>query len=163
VNRKQRTKASSMHTVRERENQRDAFAALALMRRQGLPASEAVKVEGTTLANLEKYVGPALKKRGDDYVAKPSDDFVRRMLVPDPRGLRHEEIRGSKAASLVGKYWNALDEALKGNPAALKQFRGKTIPGTDLGFLTDKKSIERLQDAGQLENIREIYWHGRRR
>jgi len=141
----------------------DAFAALALMRREGLPASEAVEVEGTTLANLEKYVGPALTRRGKDYVAKPSDDFVRRMLLPDPKGVRQVEIRGSKAASLVGTYWNALDDALKGNLTALKQFKGRTIPGTDLTFLTDHKSIERLQDAGQLENIQEIYWHGRRR
>jgi len=136
---RRRIRPRKPRNVREREDQQDAFAALSLMRRQGVPASDAVKVAGTTLANLQKYVGPALTKRGRDYAAKPSDELVRRMLLPDPRGVRQVEIRGSKAASLVGTYWNALDEALKGNPAALKQFKGRTIPGTDLTFLTDKK------------------------
>ena len=72
-------------------------------------------------------------------------------------------IRGSKAASLNGQYWNAVDDALKGIRDALKRFEGRTVPGTELKFLTDLKTLRRLQDAGQLENIKEIYWHGRRR
>jgi hypothetical protein len=84
------------HTAREREEQRDALAALARMRRENLPASEAVDIEGTSIAKLEKYVGPALQRRGKDYVARPSDDLVRPpMLILDSKGVRPIEVRGS--------------------------------------------------------------------
>jgi len=150
-------------SAREREDQLDAFAALKLMRREGLSAPQAVEVEGTTIANLERYAGSALRKIGKDYVAKPIDDLVRPMWWLDSSGLQPIEIRGSKAASLNGQFWNAVDEALKGKRGALRGFEGKTLPGTKLKFLTDLRIIRRLQDAGQLDNIKEIYWHGRRR
>lgn len=161
--RKRRTNAAKPRTARERDDQLDAFAALALMRREGLSASRAVEVEGTSIAKLEKYVGPALSKRGRDYVAKPTDDLVRPMLWLDSKGVQQIEIRGSKTASLNGQYWNAIDDALKGVRNALKGFEGRTVPGTKLTFLTDLKVLRHLQDAGQLENIKEIYWYGRRR
>jgi hypothetical protein len=100
---------------------------------------------------------------GKDYVAKPIDDLVRPMWWLDAKGLQPIEIRGSKAASLNGQYWNAVDDALKRKRNALKGFEGRTLPGTKLTFLTDLKTLRHLQDAGQLENIKEIYWHGRRR
>jgi hypothetical protein len=150
--------------VREREDELGAFATLALMRREDLPASQAVVVEGTTIANLEKYVGPALKKRGKDYVAKPSDDLLRPpMLFLDSKGVRWIDVYGSKAASANGQYWNAVNAALNRKPRDLKKFENTFLPGTKLKFLTDPKALRRLQDAGQLENIKEIYWHGRRR
>ena len=161
--RKHRTSRPTPRSVRERNDQLDAFAALKLMRREGLPASQAAQKGGTSIATLEKYVGSALKKFGKDYVAKPTDDLVRPMLWLDSRGVQPVEIRGSKAASLNGQYWNAIDDALKGKRNALKGFEGRTLPGTELKFLTDLGIIRRLQDAGQLENIKEIYWHGRRR
>jgi hypothetical protein len=104
-----------------------------------LPASEAVKAEDTTIANLEKYVGPGLKRRGKDYVATPADDFTRVMLVPDAKGVRPVEIPGSKAASQVGHYCNVLSDALAGRRSALKEFQGKTIPGTEVKFLTESR------------------------
>ena len=155
--------AAKLRTARERDDQRDAFAALKLMRREGLTASRAVQKEGTSMAKLEKYVASALKKFGKDYVAKPTDDLVRPMLWLDTRGVQPIEIRGSKAASLNGQFWNAVDDALKGKRSALKGFEGRTLPGTKLKFLTDLRIIRHLQDAGQLDNIKEIYWHGRRR
>lgn len=150
--------------VREREDQLDAFAALALMRREGLPASQAVEVEVTTIANLEKYVGSALNRRGRDYVAKPSDDLLRPpMRFLDAKGVRWIDVRGSKAASLIGEYWNAVDAALNGKPKDLKKFENRLLTGTKLKFLTSPKAIQHLKDAGELEGIKEIYWHGRRR
>jgi hypothetical protein len=155
---------SKPRNVREREDELDAFAALARMRREGLTASQAAEVEGTTIANLEKYVGPALNKRGRDYVAKPSDDLLRPPLLHvDSKGLQWIDVRGSKTAKLISRYWRAFDEALKGKPKDLKKFENESIPGTKHKFLTDLKTIRQLQDAGVLEGIKEIYWHGRRR
>jgi hypothetical protein len=150
--------------VRERGDQLDAFAVLALMRREDLPASQAVEIENTTIPNLEKHAGPALKKRGRDYVALPTDDLIRPpMLILDSKGVRPIEVRGSKASSSIGEYWNAVDDALQGSFSALRKFKGKTIPGTEIEFLTDIRQIHILQDAGQLENIKQIYSLGRRR
>jgi hypothetical protein len=160
---KRRTSRPTPRNARERNDQLDAFAALKLMRREGLPASRAVEIEGTTVRNLERYAASALRKVGKDYVAKLIDDLVRPMLWLDSRGVQPIEIRGSKAASLNGQFWNAIDDALKGKRSALKGFEGRTLPGTKLRFLTDLRIIRHLQDAGQLDNIKEIYWHGRRR
>jgi hypothetical protein len=160
---KRRTNRPTPRNAKERNDQLDALAALKLMRREGLSAHRAVEIEGTTVPNLERYAGSALRKVGKDYVAKPIDDLVRPMLWLDSRGVQPIEIRGSKAASLNGQFWNAVDDALKGKRSALKGFEGRTLPGTKLKFLTDFRIIRRLQDAGQLDNIKEIYWHGRRR
>lgn len=71
---------------REEEARLDAFAALALMRREGLSASSAAEAEGTTVKNIVKYVRPAIRKRGEDYVARPSDRLIRQLRTLDARG-----------------------------------------------------------------------------
>jgi hypothetical protein len=155
--------SSKKSTKRGEEDMLDALAALKLMRREGLTAKHAAKVEGTTVKKMRKYVGPALRRRGADYVAKPSDRLIRHMKILDARGIRFIVVRGSRTASLVGRYWNAIDAALKGKPSALQQFRGRKISYTKLKFLTNLKTLRRLQDAGVLDNVREIYWRGRKR
>jgi len=142
----------------------DAFAALALMRREGLSAASAAQAEGTTVKNMLKYVRPALRKRGEDYYAKPSDRLTRPPMVAiDSYGLRPVVVRSSRAASLIGRYFNAVDAALMGKPSALKEFRGKKIPYNNLKFLTNLKTLRRLQEAGVLEDLKDIYSHGRKR
>jgi hypothetical protein len=163
MSRKRKTRDAVPRNARDRENQLDAFAALALMRREGLSASSAAKAEGTTVNNILKYARPALRKRGEIYVAKPSDGLVRQMKTLDARGVRLTVVRSSKASSLIGKYWNAVDDALKGKPSALREFRGKKIPYNKRKFLTNLKTLHRLADAGLLDNLKDIYWHGRKR
>jgi hypothetical protein len=161
---KRRIRSHKPRNVREREDELDAFAALALMRRENLTASQAVEIESTTIPNLERHVRPALKKRGSDYVALPNDDLLRPpMRFLEAKGVRWIDVRGSKAASLIGEYWNAVDAALSEKPRDLKKFDNTLLPGTKLNFLTNLKAIQHLQDAGELEGIKEIYWHGWRR
>jgi hypothetical protein len=162
--RKRTRKGAIRLTRRQEENRRDAFAALALMRREGLLASSAAEAEGTTVRNIAKYVRPALRKRGKEYFAKPSDRLSRPpMAVIDSHGMRPVVVRSSTAASLIGRYFNAVDDALKGKPAALKEFRGKKVPYNKVKFLTNVKTLRKLKDAGVLENLKDIYWHGRKR
>lgn len=150
--------------MREKENQLDAFAALALMRREGLSAASAAQAESTTVKNILKYTRRAVRKRGKDYFAKRSDRLRRPpMSAIDRYGLRPVVVRSSKAASQIGRYFNAVDDALKGKPAKLREFRGKKIPYNDLKFLTNLKILRRLKDAGVLDNLKDIYWHGRKR
>src|SRR5271163_485622 len=118
MSRKRKTRGFVPRNARERADQLDAFAALALMRRERLSASLAARVEGISVRKIRKYVGSALRKRGKDYVAKPSDRLRRPpMLALDAKGTRPVVVRSSLAASQMGKYWNAVDEALNGKPA----------------------------------------------
>jgi hypothetical protein len=133
------------------------------MRQEGFTAKHAAEVEGTTLRKLRKYVGAALRKRGKDYVAKPSDHLLRRVKTLDGHGIRFIVVRSSKAASMVGRHLNAIDEALKGKPSALKKFRGKKIPYNKIKFFTNVNALHRLQDAGLLDNLKDFYWHGKKR
>ena len=148
---------------REEENRLDALAAIALMRREGLSARLAAQAEGTTVKNIRKHAGSALRKRGKDYVARRSDRLIRTMNAIDKKGLRPIVVRSSKAASKMGRYFNAVDDALNGKPSALKEFRGKKIPYNKLIFLTNVKTLHRLQEFGLLDNLKDIYWHGRKR
>ncbi len=161
--RKARSRDPIPRNKREEEDRLDALAALALMRREGLSASSAAEAEGTTVKNIRKYAGSALRKRGKDYVAKPSDRLIRTMTAIDARGTRPVVVRSSKAASKMGRYFNAVDDALKGKPSALREFRGKKIPYNKLKFLTNLKTLHRLEDAGLLDNLKDIYWRGRKR
>lgn len=162
MNRKSKNRAGVPRNRREYEDQLDAFAVLALMRREKLPATLAAKAEGVPLKRVIKYVRPALRKRGKDFVAKPSDRLARKMITLDARGKRFIEVRSSKAATQVARHLNAVDKALKGKPSGLREFHGKKIPYNKGKFLTSVKAIHRLQDAGVLEGIKEIYWHGRK-
>lgn len=163
MSRKSKSRDTIKLSKREEENRLDAFAALAVMRREGLSARLAAEAEGTTVRNIRKHVGSALRKRGKDYVARPSDRFTRTLIAIDVKGTRPVVVRSSRAASKIGRYFNAVDDALKGKRSALKEFRGKKIPYNRLQFLTNLKTLRRLADAGLLDNIKDIYWHGRKR
>ena len=168
MTRKRKSRASKPRPSRKRNikrdnDRRDALAALALMRREGLSARLAAQAEGTTVKNIRKHAGSALRKRGKDYVARRSDRLIRTMNAIDKKGLRPIVVRSSKAASKMGRYFNAVDDALKGKPSALKEFRGKKIPYNKLIFLTNVKILHRLQEFGLLDNLKDIYWHGRKR
>jgi len=161
--RKRKGSATTRLTRRQEENRLDALAALALMRREGMSASSAAEAEGTSVENMRKYVGPALRKRGKDYVAKRSDRLSRVLTAIDNKGTRPIVVRSSKAASKTSRYFNAVGDALKGKRGALKEFRGKKIPYSKLKFITNLKTLRRLKDAGVLDNLKDIYWHGKKR
>ncbi len=163
MSRKRKTRDAIPRNARDRAAQRDALAALNLMRKERLSASLAARAEGVSVRTIRKYVGSALRKRGKDYVARPSDHIVRALTTLDARGKRPTIVRSFKAASLIGRYWNAIDDALKGKPSALKEFRGRKIPYNNRKFLTNLKTLHRLVDADLLDNLKDIYWHGRRR
>lgn len=102
MSRKRKTRGFGPRNARERADQLDAFAALAPMRREGLPASLAAKAEGVSVRKIRKYVGSALRKRGNDYVATPSDRLLRPPMVGlDAKGTRPIVVRSSKAGEYL--------------------------------------------------------------
>ena len=69
-------------------------------------------------------------------------------------GLGEVRVRSSREASLVGRYWAAIDKYLAtGDSLALKRIRRKTVKtasGKRIRFIKDLAEIERLGSAGVL-------------
>jgi hypothetical protein len=72
-----------------------------------------------------------------------------------------------KNASLMGEYWNAVDEALKGKGAALKQFATTIVydvDGATYRLLTNVNAIRRFFDSLGDEDAADFarnFYHGR--
>lgn len=99
--------------------------------------------------------GDALRKsRNGRYEAKPHDTLLRVVVVPDVDGLREVGTRDSREASLVGRYWAAVQRYLEtGDSSALRKIRRKTIRdenGERVRLIKDIAELERLGSAGVL-------------
>jgi hypothetical protein len=102
-----------------------------------------------------RLVRPALRKQPNGrWAAKKSDRLLRVLPMPTLKGLIDIGVSDSRQASLVGKYWNAVDLYLgTGDSAALRFFQGKFIVGPDgreIYFMTDANELDHLASAGQL-------------
>ena len=100
-----------------------------------------------------------LRKKHGRYHPIPFDQMKRPMIVLTPRGKVTLDVRGARSASLLGRYYNAVDEYLKtGSIAALRSFRGETIRvgNVRISLVTDPEVLERLARAGEVR-FEEIY------
>ena len=121
--------------------------------RQGKNASQAAQAAHTSLATLRRHAASAVKKRQDRYHVTDVDAMKRPMRVLTEAGRVVADIRDSRAASLQGKYWNAVDHYLNtGDRGRLRPFEGKhfRIGGKRQLFVTDPVMLERLANAGQV-------------
>jgi hypothetical protein len=77
----------------------------------------------------------------------------RPLRVLTPYGAITLDIRNSRSASLLGRYWNAVDQALLGRPAMLREFRGKVIRVDKVAYpyVTDLHTLRRLAQAGEVQ------------
>ena len=147
-------------SVREAYARQRALETLSSMRAKGWSATRAAHEAGTTLPTLRKYAGSALQ-RGDDgrYQATRGDRFTRRMRMLTPDGQVAVPVRGSRQASAVAEYWNAVDRYLTtGRTDDLRQFRGRAIRvgATEHPFITDPRTLRRLGLAGEV-SFEDIY------
>jgi hypothetical protein len=77
------------------------------------------------------------------------------MLVPTTVGNAPIVVRGSKQASLLGRYMAAVGEYLRtGNTNVLNEFEGQSVGGQAL--ITDPDTLSVLAQAGAL-TLDEIY------
>ena len=138
-----------------------ALEALSLMRSKGFSLTRAAREVGLTREAVRAWTGPSIRKQGRRYVAKSYDKLVRQMQVITPGGMLSVPIFDSRVASKLGAYHAAVKEALRGNVAALRPFRGKSFrTGGKRGFpfITDMRVLKRLAQAGQLPEYT-IYAH----
>jgi hypothetical protein len=152
---KNRAELARLHP-KEREARRAALDALALMRRDGLSLREAAARAGTSPTTVHRHAGPALELERGRYRARPGDRLLRMMTVLGSGGVQREvEVRGSRAASLVGEHWAAIGVYLEsGDETRLRALEGKRVAG--IWLETDPDTIEEWQRRGELE-LDDIY------
>lgn len=97
----------------------------------------------------------ALKKqRNGRYTAKKSDRLLRVLSGLTAQGRQEIVLRDSRQASLLGKYWSAVQRYLQtGDDSAFREFRGKKIIDASRKrhvLVTDLTQLNALGSAGVL-------------
>ena len=123
--------------------------------REGTSRRKASQKFGLDPRTVQKLAGPALRKlRNGRWVARPSDPLLRVLMIPTRKGLREIGVRDFRQASLLGRYWTAVDLYRDtGDASGLREFRGKYIidtGGKQRRLLTDRATLDHLGSAGLL-------------
>jgi hypothetical protein len=123
------------------------------MRSDGLSLHQAALEFHISTRTVIRLAGSALRKRRDrKYAARSRDQLLRVIVIPTSGGLREIAVRDSREASLVGKYWAAVQKYLQtGDASALKKIRRKQIKGADgkrIVLVKDLSELDRLGSAG---------------
>lgn len=125
------------------------------MRAEGVSLSEASREFGLDPRTVVRFGKPALKKRANGrYSAKPTDKLLRVLVMPTGDGLREVAVRDSRQATLLAKYWAAIQNYLEtGDESALGKIRRKTITNSDgkrVRLIRDFAELDRQGSAGVL-------------
>jgi hypothetical protein len=129
--------------------------AISKMRSGKVSLTQAARESRVSPRTVTKWGKSALRKgKSGKYVVKKNDNLLRILSIPTPEGPRSIALRGSKQASLLGEYWNAVHRYLQtGDTSRLKEFRGEHITnadGFDVPLLVDPEVLNRLGSAGVL-------------
>ena len=124
------------------------------MRKEGTSlrvASRGAKVSPKTVL---KTASSALRKnQSGRYKAKTNDRLIRTLMIPTPKGPQEINIRGLRAASLLGRYWIAVHKYYETGDKSVQKFSGEFVTATDgvkYPLLTDLDVLNRLGSAGVL-------------
>lgn len=133
-----------------------ALHALSLMRREKISLAEASRLEHIKPATLLRHVGSAIRqdKPGGRYRATKSDRLRRDVQIPTALGEMTLSVSGSKAATEIAEYQNAVARYLrKGDASKLKRFQGKMvgIGKNKVELITDPETLSSLALAGALQ------------
>ena len=123
--------------------------AISKMRNSKVSLTQAAREARVSPRTVTKWGKSALRKnKSGKYVVKKNDNLLRILSIPTPEGPRSIALRGSKQASLLGEYWNAVHRYLQtGDTSRLKEFRGEHITnadGLDVPLLVDPEVLNRL-------------------
>lgn len=132
--------------------QRRALKALTLMRK-GVSRQKAAAKAKTSPRTIQKYAGDVVRVKDGHYKAKPSDTKSRRMKVLTDQGLMVAEVRGSRSAGRLSKYWSAVDHFLRtGDQSRLQPFVGQRlrVKGQYVEFITDPRTLMRQGHVGEV-------------
>jgi hypothetical protein len=140
---------------RDQEVWNNVGQAVTTMRTERVSARKTAQKFDLNLRTFLRLARAALRKlRNGRWVAKSRDRLLRVLVIPTRKGLSEIGVRDSRQASLLGKYWNAVERYRDtGDGSALREFRGKCIidaSGKRVPLLTDLHDLDRLGSAGVL-------------
>jgi hypothetical protein len=115
-------------------------------------ASQKFNRDPRTVRRLGKT---ALRKlRNGRWAAKGTDRLLRVLPRPTSEGLVEVALSDSRQATVLGKYWNAVDLYRNtGDASRIQEFEGEYIidaAGNHVPLLTDLRTLDRLGSAGVL-------------
>ena len=125
------------------------------MRREHLSLSEACRQEHIKPVTFRRYLGSAVRqdKPGGRFRATLGDHFRRDLEIPTAQGPTVVPIYGSKNASRIANYLNAVSEYLRtGKRTKLDSFNGQTVKvgGKEIELLTNPAKLSTLAEADVL-------------
>jgi len=131
------------------------------MRTEKLSLTKASQEVGANLSTVKRWAKSVLKKRSNGrFAAKASDQVVRVLKVPGDGGIRDIVVKGSRQATFLADFWNALERYLKtGDSSRLENFRGKSIKdaaGAEIPLPIGRAELNRIASAG-LFSFESIY------
>jgi transposase len=135
-----------------KEAERRAIRAVSLMRK-GLSRKKAATRAGTTPRTMQKYARAAIRRREGIYHALPADQMRRPMRVLTEQGVTVADLRSSRTASRLSRYWGAVDHYLRtGDLKRLGPFKRKRFraSGHLFVFITDPDLLARLAEVGEV-------------
>ncbi len=122
------------------------------MRAEGVSLRKAARDAKVSPRTVIKKAASALRKnKSGRYTAKTSDRLVRVLMIPTPEGPQEISVRGLRDASLLGRYWIAVDHYYETGDMSVKKFEDQSITavdGTKYPLLTDLDVLNRLGYAG---------------
>lgn len=132
-----------------------AIDALSEMRSEGVSLRRASQRFHVRPSDVQRYLPRALvKKPNGRYVATAWDNYARTVFIITPRGKEAITIRGSRAASRIAQYSDAVRVFLQtGKTTKLRKFRGQSIQAgkVQYPFLTSPTTLLRLSELGEIE------------
>jgi hypothetical protein len=127
------------------------------MRSDNVSLTEASRDLSVSPEEVIRLARPAFRKLANgQYAARPTDQIFRMLhiLSRDENGVIEFPTTDSREASLIGRFWNAVQQYLRtGHPLGLNSLRHRTVRdamGKRVHLLTDLKEIERQAYAGEL-------------
>jgi len=123
--------------------------------RLGATLTQASRKFGIDRRLVSRLGKPAFRKLNNGrWAAKKSDRLLRVLPLPSREGLIDIGVGDSRQATVIGKYWNAVDLYLNtGDHSGLHAFQGKHIVDTDgkrVLLMTDIRELDRQGSAGNL-------------
>jgi hypothetical protein len=123
--------------------------------RLGSTLNRAAQKFGIDPRTVKRLAKPALRKlRNGRWAARKTDRLLRVLPLPTSDGLAEVALADSRQATILGKYWNAVELYRNtGNASALHMFDGKYVidaDGNRVQLLTDIYELNRLGSAGVL-------------
>lgn len=124
------------------------------MKRQSGYSKAKRRRSSKTLSKKQRSRKVAKKRANGKYVAKTGDRRLRVLMIPTPEGPREIAVRGSHEATVVGRYWAAVQKYLQtGDESALRRIRRAKIKSADgkrIRLIKDVAELDRLGSAGVL-------------